>query len=106
MTLPNYLMTLQRVIREQEGREKSELSEISPPLNSLNSLNSHPTDSGNPFSRVMRKSERTCAQCHAGPSTDPPGDPPTLRIEDGAEEIWLHPECWRFWNKDSGNRAD
>jgi phage/plasmid primase-like uncharacterized protein len=38
-----------------------------------------------------------CAQCGAGPETDPPGDPPTLEEAPG---IWLHRECVRFWHRD------
>ena len=49
MTIPNYLLTFQRAVREQEERtarergkhEINELHEISPPLNSSISFNSY-----------------------------------------------------------------
>ena len=97
MTVPNYLVTLQRVIREQEGRAKSALSakRVNPSgLNALNALNArHPASENMEATRAARECERVCSQCHAGPSTEPPGDAPSLRIEDGPGEIWLHPEC-------------
>ena len=103
MTVPNYLVTLQRVIREQEGRAKSALSakRVNPPgLNALNALNArYPASEKMEATRAARKSERICAQCHAGPSTDPPGDAPTLRIEDGPQEIWLHPRMFAILEK-------
>ena len=109
MTVPN-TVTFQRVIREQEGRAKSALSakRVNPSgLNALNALNArYPASEKMEATRAAREGERVCAQCHAGPSTEPPGDPPTLRIEEGAEEIWLHPECLRFWKKNSGNHVD
>jgi hypothetical protein len=43
------------------------------------------------------KAKRICAQCGAGPSSDPPGEPPSLRLEEGPEELWFHPQCFRFW---------
>jgi hypothetical protein len=54
---------------------------------------------------MMRKSERICAQCRAGPSTDP-GDAPSLRLEEGKADLWFHPQCLRFWKKNSGNHGD
>lgn len=42
MTIPNYLATFRRAVRELEGSEKSEISEKSPTLISLNTLISHP----------------------------------------------------------------
>ena len=110
MTVSNYLVTLQRIIREQEGRAKSALSakRVTPSgLNALNALNArYPASENIEATRAARKCERVCCQCHAGPSTDPPGDAPSLRIEEGPQEIWLHPECLRFWKKDSGNHVD
>ena len=47
MTIPNYLTTFRRAVRELEGREISEISEKSPTLISLNSLISHPPTSKN-----------------------------------------------------------
>ena len=44
MTIPNYLTTFRRAVRELEGRE---ISEKSPTLASLNSLISHPPTSKN-----------------------------------------------------------
>jgi hypothetical protein len=38
--------------------------------------------------------DMVCAQCGAGPRTDPPDDPPSIEETPG---IWLHPECVRFW---------
>jgi hypothetical protein len=42
-----------------------------------------------------------CAQCGGGMRSDPPTDPPNLMIFDGRQEIWLHPECRRFWFVDN-----
>jgi hypothetical protein len=42
-------------------------------------------------------SPRVCAQCGAGPSTDPPSDAPNVR----SGEVWVHPECRRFWKAGS-----
>jgi hypothetical protein len=39
------------------------------------------------------RSEKICAQCGGGPSTDPPTDAPTVLVGD----VWVHPECLRFW---------
>jgi hypothetical protein len=41
-----------------------------------------------------------CAQCGAGPSTEPRGDVPTIRIMNERAEVWLHAGgCHRFWRK-------
>lgn len=46
-------------------------------------------------------SGRVYAQCGAGPSTDPPSGPPTIRVKNGKPEAWVHAgDCHRFWNKD------
>jgi hypothetical protein len=42
---------------------------------------------------------RICAQCRAGPSTDPPSDAPTIKVKNGALHGWVHAECHRFWLK-------
>lgn len=48
------------------------------------------------------RDQRVCSQCGAGPSTEPPGDPPTIKVMNGkAEAVWLHDEpCRKFWLKD------
>jgi hypothetical protein len=39
-----------------------------------------------------------CAQCGAGPSTDPPSDAPTVQVKNGAGSVWLHAgRCRQFW---------
>jgi hypothetical protein len=38
-----------------------------------------------------------CAQCQAGPSTDPPSDAPTEVVIHDGELKRLHPECKPFW---------
>jgi hypothetical protein len=44
------------------------------------------------------RTQKVCAQCGAGPSTDPPSDDPTVEITRDGQTVWLHPECKRFWN--------
>lgn len=38
-----------------------------------------------------------CAQCNAGPNTEPPSDYPTVSLDHDGKPIWLHRECRRFW---------
>jgi hypothetical protein len=55
-------------------------------LMSLKSLMSHPQlNAGD--------REKVCAQCGAGPGTDPPSDVPTVKLG----RVWVHPECKRFF---------
>jgi hypothetical protein len=44
--------------------------------------------------------EAVCAQCGGGLSTEPSTDAPSIMVYDGRLEIWLHPECRRFWWND------
>ena len=46
--------------------------------------------------------QKVCAQCMAGPSTNPPSDVPTVEITRDGQTVWLHPECKRFWNPTKG----
>ncbi len=56
-------------------------------------------DDGNDLSHLC--SERVCAQCRAGPSTDPPSDPPTVKVRNGNAEAWVHAiGCHRAWIED------
>jgi len=48
---------------------------------------------GDPSRGVLKNNAWLCAQCGGGPSTDPPTDAPTIRVAD----VWLHPECCRFY---------
>lgn len=42
-----------------------------------------------------------CAQCGAGPSTDPPSDAPTVKVANGKGEAWVHAgRCRQFWIED------
>ena len=41
-----------------------------------------------------------CAQCGAGPATDPPGDAPTVPVTNGNADVWVHADCQRFWKGD------
>lgn len=71
MTVPGYLLTFQRAVREQEERsregvrcETSERSELSPTLISLNTLNSHTAAPTAPcfgrFDRAFAELEQRC----------------------------------------------
>jgi hypothetical protein len=43
-----------------------------------------------------------CRQCRAGLSTVPPSDPPTIRVKSqNGEDLWVHPECLRFWLREN-----
>jgi hypothetical protein len=48
--------------------------------------------------------EGVCAHCQGGPSTTGT-DAPTVRVADGGTEVWVHPECEKFWREDYGRRA-
>lgn len=41
-----------------------------------------------------------CAQCGAGPSTEPRGDAPTIKVMNGGTAAWVHADCRRFWIED------
>ena len=67
MTIPNYLATFRRAVRELAEREKSEISEKSPTLISLNSLISHPTASQNIEGTIPEGGEVRNNQGASGP---------------------------------------
>lgn len=50
----------------------------------------------------MLITEKVCAQCGGGPSTDPPTDAPTVSIGG----VWVHPECRRFWIEEHSHVHD
>lgn len=45
--------------------------------------------------------QRICGQCKGGLSTYPASDAPTERVQYGDSEIWLHPQCIRFWKAEN-----
>jgi hypothetical protein len=55
---------------------------------------------GPSFSEAMADPGLLCAQCGGGLSTEPATDAPTIMVYDGKREVWLHPECRRFWFSD------
>jgi hypothetical protein len=79
------------------GRDdpKKTITEIVTP-NSLKSNEGHEGDDGDDKTRDHSAARAVCAQCGAGPSTDPPSDPPQMTLLQGGKSVWLHPECRRF----------
>lgn len=53
------------------------------------------------------EANRVCAQCRAGPLTDPPSDLPTKRVKDGDAVEWLHTgHCHRIWMSARAAKSD
>ena len=46
-----------------------------------------------PLTTLTASDERVCAQCGGGA----PDDPPTVRVQNGNAEAWVHADCRRFW---------